>query len=338
MELQKAVPMDYNMQNVSLNQKLVAARNGLAKINDKKNPVAHKRAVSALNRIEEDLFKANTRLIHNYLKKFDLVVGSSKYEEAYAAGSMGLILAIRKWDPALGALSTVVTFYLKNEILQVIRREESMLSRRDYQFRPQVHAESEKLSTSLGRYATDEEVCQASGLSIELVSRIRRNAAEGSVASLDEKVGGDDANLTRGDMLAETSAFEEAGSYDPEQLLDLLRSLPSIPAPELYTVLRYTGADGGPAETLACLAAAFNDSRETSRRRMLNGMTRLAEPTVLPKVFWAIVELGETLKRVPSNQELADMTGLDLEIVARVKQNIIENEINRNDPRVKAGL
>ena len=110
-------------------------------------------------------------IVDRLARRFVLRTGlPSMYDDLWAAGSLGLIEAARRYDGAKGAsFETFVEHRIRGAMLDELRRLDH-LPRRLRSRTDEVAKARRKLSTALGRDATLEEVAAELGMDIEEAS------------------------------------------------------------------------------------------------------------------------------------------------------------------------
>jgi len=135
------------------------------------------------------LVKCISRAIHEHLPQWiDL-------EDLVSVGTMGLIKAVDDFDASKGArLETYARYRIRGAILDELRRLDIFPS----STRQKLHQLEDAivdLERGLGRYPTDEEISEKSGLSLQEISGLLSNASMVVLYSLEELTGGSDDQL-----------------------------------------------------------------------------------------------------------------------------------------------
>lgn len=223
-----------------------------------------------LEEAETALFVVNEALVGQYVKKFHIQGTTASSEDYWAAGRFALLEAIRTWDPTKDSkLAGWAWYRFQLYVKAEVEKNIFMVSHLDFETTPIVNRAIAALSRSTGGEPTDEEIKAYTGLGIKQIRRIRDNAKTNRLTSLDTPVGksSDKESLSLKDTIAVTTL--DNGGYENSDLASrqlLSKKLPNIL--DLWTMLRYKGLDGGPAEVLVSLSAAREESRETIRRRI----------------------------------------------------------------------
>lgn len=129
------------------------------------------------------LVRCISRAMHDHLPKWiDL-------DDLVSVGTVGLIKAVDDFDPERGArLETYARYRIRGAILDELRRLDIFPSSTRMKLH-QLEDAIVELEKSLGRYPTDEEMAQKSGLSPEEISGLLANATMVELYSLDEIAG-----------------------------------------------------------------------------------------------------------------------------------------------------
>jgi hypothetical protein len=168
-------------------------------------------------------------------------------EDLLATASAALWEATLRWDPERGSLWTFAQFHVRAALLNEIRRHSLPLSREDFARRPVVLRAAEELRSRSGRDPADVEVADLLGLPLRQVRRIR---AAARITYL-------------GDLSTVDREVDEEGSP-----VAFPRDLTALGLRDLFTLLRYTGLDDAPPESLRRIANLLGESHETTRSRL----------------------------------------------------------------------
>src|SRR5688572_13562753 len=182
-------------------------------------------------------------------------------------GNIGLMKAVERFDPQKGGkLSTYASWWIK----QCIRRA---LANQSKTIRLPVHVVDKlakarkcavRLQEELGREPTDQELAEATGMTV-LSLREMRNAAI-RPASLDAPVGDDESSILSELVLDENaeSPYEE---LETKTSVEMLTEIMSKLSPREASILSYRfGLDGGTEKTLEEVGRRFGVTRERVRQ------------------------------------------------------------------------
>ncbi|MEV5706054.1 sigma-70 family RNA polymerase sigma factor [Actinoallomurus sp. NPDC052274] len=232
-----------------------------------------------IRRVARDTFILhNTRLVHSIVLGY---LGQGLEEEDLAQhGALGLIRAVRKFDPRKGhKFSTYATWWIRQSITRAIADEGAAI-------RIPVHmhekmrkvAATESALRGAGKPATAVDVALATGLDVRTVDEVR--ALSRVTDSLDRVVG-DGVHL--GDFLSLPDP-----TPGPEEILQEMISeqaveawLASLPDKETDILRRHLGLNGDEPETLEQIGHHYGVTRERIRQLEVKALDQIREQ--LPK-------------------------------------------------------
>lgn len=232
-----------------------------------------------LNRVGDAFIRYNTGLAGVLVKKYSGTSSGADDIEAYMLACLeAMWLAFTTWDPAQSTFGT----WSRKAIEGALWREVHFHKRPHRKYYEELMLRSsvnhaDGLKSLLGREPTDEEIANATGITVAQLREVRR----GPNLSLDRRLGEDGANL--GEILEDPNG-ESWGSDDSEGLSILngfaetangeeiwLRALAKATADlddlSLYLVFARTGLHGWTPENLPEIAAATGIGREIVRRK-----------------------------------------------------------------------
>lgn len=134
-------------------------------------------------------------------------------DDVFQAARIGLLTAITKWDPELGAFSTVAFFEMRNEMQMVMRHRNPISFPRDALLDQCKQIEIEVFETKHGRTPDPEEV------GIRPAAMVRHQKARAVFAPLD-------AVESRTRMMKGAALEPEEG--DPESAIDRKRDMKAL--------------------------------------------------------------------------------------------------------------
>ena len=235
------------------------------------------RAREAGKRAHDHLAEANLRLVVSVAGHYqNRGVG---FLDLVQEGNLGLIRGVEKFDHRRGyKFSTYATWWIRQAVTRAVANEGRTI-------RVPVHvvetinklARQERIMVQeLGRDATESELAEALGMSVERVMRARKASRE--AVSLDLPVG-DDGEAFLGDFVEDRSAppLEDAVSDNllREQLREALEALGERESRVLR--LRY-GLDDGHPQTLEEVGKVFGVTRERIRQIEAKAIRKLRQP------------------------------------------------------------
>ncbi len=164
----------------------------------------------------------NMALVRSIAKRF--INRGCDYDDLVQIGSLGLIKAIRNFDPGYGTqFSTYAVPMIAGEIKRFLR-DDGMLkvSRRLKELAYKAAAANEKLTAILGRSPRIDEIALSLGVSVQDVTEALDAMAP--TCSIYEPVFGQDSDTTRADIIPSEESME-ACAADRVMLQEMLGKL-----------------------------------------------------------------------------------------------------------------
>lgn len=236
-----------------------------------------------IDTINQELVQLHKALVLHYTAQFRPHNDPHAAEDFNAAGMLGLMKAIRGYDPRYGATFASWAFQpIKREVLGAVRDHEyPTLSRGDFEQRDAIRKAIRDLTQLHNGVApTDEEVAMVTNTRISQVQRIRSATAPVSLQAQLSQTADSDSEL--GDMIEDPSVDVE-GQVITAMSLEALQQygLACLTERELYVLIRRFGLDGEPREKLQQIGRALGVSREAARQIEAKAKAKLNHPLVL---------------------------------------------------------
>lgn len=234
-------------------------------------------------------YEAAHKLVTSHLRLVAKIAAGYKgyglpHTELISEGNIGLMQAVKKFDPELGfRLSTYAIWWIKASIQEFILRSWSVVKMGTSASQKKLFFNLRKMKKQIeatDRSLSDDEVVQISeqlGVSKKDVVDMN-NRMTASDQFLNQKVGDDEKNEWV-DMLASDAPSQEDVLAD-EQELDYKRSMlaeamGTLNEREQYIIQKRRLSE--PAQTLEDLSSAYNISRERVRQIEARAMEKLSK-------------------------------------------------------------
>jgi len=237
----------------------------------------------------ERLIEDNLDLVRNVV--FQVAVRFPRHvdrEELHRAGSLGLVEAARRYDPARGVpFGHFAAQRIRGAILDAVRAADWAPRSVRNQTRALDEAE-QRLASQLGRSPSREEVASELCMTVEAVARLREKAYRSVVLALEHEVNDsheDDLSLV--DILADPHGVEPAEELEHREELAFLRdAIRLLPEPKRIVVTGYflenrTSEELG--ELLGVTQSRISQIRSDAMRDIKEGMIAQFEEGELPR-------------------------------------------------------
>ena len=235
------------------------------------------RVVEAGKRAHDHLAEANLRLVVSVARQYQN--RGLALLDLVQEGNLGLIRGVERFDHRRGyKFSTYATWWIRQAVARAVANQGRTI-------RIPVHVvetinkltrRERIMAQELGRDATDDELAEALGMSVERIRQARRASRE--AVSLDLPVG-EDGDTLLGDLVEDRDApaLEDTVSENllREQLWEALGLLEDRESAVLR--LRY-GLDGGRPQTLEEVGKVFGVTRERIRQIEAKALRKLRQP------------------------------------------------------------
>ncbi|WP_329792655.1 sigma-70 family RNA polymerase sigma factor [Lentzea sp. DG1S-22] len=241
-----------------------------------REPRLLRRVVAEGERAKDHMIRANLRLVVSVAKKHSF--RGLPFGDVVQEGNLGLIRAVEKFDYAKGyKFSTYAMWWIRQAI-------ERGLAEQTRTVRLPVHVVEEvnklkkigqKLSASLGREATAEEIAAEAKCSPQRVQDMRDAAR--TCVSLETPVGGEGDSVL-GDLIQDTDGVSAPDLVEQQEFTEGVRSLLDVLPERQGRIMRLRyGLEDGRARTLQEVAEELGLTRERIRQLEKQSLAQLKQ-------------------------------------------------------------
>jgi RNA polymerase primary sigma factor len=238
---------------------------------------AERREVAIGDKAERTFVKSNLRLVVNCAKKYGPVTKSFDLMDLIQEGNVGLITAVRRYDPTKGfRFSTFAYWWIRQGITRaIITRDRAIhMPIKISEMAANWSSKSQKLAVKLGRQPTTAELAEVFGVSERDVLLYMERGQ--TPMSLDTTLLYD-GGMTLVDMVTDSVAGE--GPLDHMMLEEekdvVMGALLTLTPKEQDIVRRRLGLEGHTEATLASIGKLHGVSRERIRQVFESSTRRL---------------------------------------------------------------
>jgi len=233
----------------------------------------------------EKLLLSNLRLVVYAAREYK-ARGSLAFLDLVQEGNIGLLRAIKKFDPERGfRFSTYAMWWVHHAIRRVLSKEGRTvrLPQSVIQLAQKIEVFEQKFLDEHGTPPTNEATAQAMGVTLDRLTQVKMALQSG--VSLEESSGDGESSKDINDILTDDTALSpEKAAFRDLWWEALQKELPQL-SPRQYEVfqLRY-GLEDGEAHTLASIGKKLGISRERARQLEKQGIEKLRRSEELQRL------------------------------------------------------
>jgi len=239
------------------------------------------RAERELDDLETSIVSLNRGLVISYARRFTKRGRSQDMADFEAAGTAGLVAAMKSYDPSKGPFAQWAYHPIQRAVTRAVRdADHPNMNPGDFERRPDIIRARERLLKE-GLNPTAEEIAAEAGTTTGQVHRVLEAPR---LVSCDLPVG-DDGESTVGELVADQSD-EIPDIVATEMMVAALErhGFDVLDLREVYVITKHFGLDGGEPQKLATIGQTLGLSREAARQIESKALAKLAHPNVLAKL------------------------------------------------------
>lgn len=215
---------------------------------------------------------SNLRLVIHMARRYR-GMGMS-FEDLVCEGNMGLVRALRTYDPSQGRIVVYAALWIRQNILRALTA--SRLIRYPVGFYRRLRTIERhvwEFKALHGREPEDAELAKLTGLTLVSVRRVRRDANH--IVSLDLPVG-EDGSTSLEELIEDSEAVSPREQFENDSTYALLRQeVTRLPSREAKVLTWRYGLDGRPVETLDEVGKRLGITRERVRQLQVKALRKI---------------------------------------------------------------
>ncbi len=230
---------------------------------------------------KQRFIEANLRLVVFVAKRYrPLLSGSLDIEDLIQAGSLGLMQAVKRYDPARGSFSNHAVWWIRQAISRTLANEGRTIRVPSYMrtLLSRMARLSFRLFEEQGEEPTEAELAEAMSIPVEQVRFLAR--VDALPVSLDLPTSSHDERTTLADSIPDTtSALPEEMAleqvHSSERSEEITAALSELTEREQTAIILRFGLDGSSGHTLKQVGERMGISRERVRQLEASALAKL---------------------------------------------------------------